>query len=160
VDRNGSEIVHAAASTGASCKPRESSDPRPAGGTHWGYPIARLDWRWSEIDLLGIRRVRQIFASELQTGGLGDLVEAEKDIDPDVVGNGPVTAHHHLGTTRMHDLPSHGVVDRDCRLQGSSLVYVAGGSVFPTCGGANPTLTVVALTIRLADRLKRAMSAR
>ena len=70
----------------------------------------------------------------------------------------PETAHHLLGTTRMHDLPRHGVVDRVCRVHGSSSVYVAGASVFPTGGYANPTLTVVALAIRLADELKRIMS--
>ena len=67
-------------------------------------------------------------------------------------------ADHHLGTTRMHDHPAHGVVDGNCRLHGVSSVYVAGGSVFPTGGYANPTLTVVALAIRLADELKRAIS--
>jgi choline dehydrogenase-like flavoprotein len=124
-----------------------------------GYQIARLDWRWSEIDLLSIRRVREIFASELRASGVGDLVKPEDDIIGGTMGNvTPVTAHHHLGTTRMHDDPRHGVVDRDCRLHGSSSVYVAGASVFPTGGYANPTLTVVALAIRLADELKRAMS--
>ena len=124
-----------------------------------GYRSARLDWRWSESDLVSIRRVREIFASELRAGGLGDLVNAEDDIICGTMGNvAPVTAHHHLGTTRMHDDPRHGVVDRDCRLHGSSSVYLAGGSVFPTGGYANPTLTVVALAVRLADELKRAMS--
>jgi choline dehydrogenase-like flavoprotein len=50
------------------------------------------------------------------------------------------------------------VVDRDGRIHGSSSVYVAGGSVFPTGGYANPTLTVVALAMRLTDELRRAMS--
>jgi choline dehydrogenase-like flavoprotein len=122
-----------------------------------GYRTARLDWQWSEIDLLSIRRARQVFASELRASGLGDLVEAEDDIILGAVGNAPETAHHHLGTTRMHDDPRQGVVDRDCRLHGSSSVYVAGGSVFPTGGYANPTLTVVALAMRLADQLKHAM---
>ena len=58
------------------------------------------------------------------------------------------------GTTRMHDSPRHGVVDRDCRVHGIGNLYVAGSSVFPTCGYANPTLTIIALSIRLADHLK------
>ena len=69
----------------------------------------------------------------------------------------PTAAHHLLGTTRMHDLPRHGVVDRTCRVHGSSCVYVAGASVFTTAGSANPTLTVVALAIRLADELRRTL---
>jgi choline dehydrogenase-like flavoprotein len=124
-----------------------------------GYRIAHLYWRWSEIDLLSIRRVRQIFAAELRASGLADLVQAEDDIFPRSEGNAsPSTNAHFLGTTRMHDLPRHGVVDRACRVHGSSSVYVAGSSVLPTGGYANPTLTVVALAIRLADELKRTLS--
>ncbi len=69
----------------------------------------------------------------------------------------PSTSHHLLGTTRMHDDPRHGVVDRACRVHGSSSVYVAGSSVFTTGGFANPTLTVVALALRLADELRRVL---
>ncbi len=125
-----------------------------------GYRIAHLYWRWSEIDLLSIRRAGQILASELRASGVADVVEEEDDIFPRGEGAprpGPGTSHHLLGTTRMHDLPRHGVVDRDGRVHGSSSVYVAGSSVFPTGGNANPTLTVVALAIRLADELRRVL---
>jgi choline dehydrogenase-like flavoprotein len=125
-----------------------------------GFRIAHLYWRWSNIDLLSIRRARQIFASELRASGLAEFVQAEDDIYPrGADGVSPGSVAHLLGTTRMHDLPRHGVVDRACRVHGSSSVYVAGASVFPTGGYANPTLTVVALAIRLADELKRTMSA-
>ncbi len=125
-----------------------------------GYRIAHLYWRWSEIDLLSIRRARQILVSELRASGLADLVQEEDGIFPRGEGalRSPGTSHHLLGTTRMHDLPRHGVVDRACRVHGSSSVYVAGPSVFPTGGYANPTLTVVALAIRLADELRRVLS--
>jgi choline dehydrogenase-like flavoprotein len=62
-------------------------------------------------------------------------------------------AHHHLGTTRMHRDPRRGVVDPDGRVHGTANVFVVGSSVFPTGGYANPTLTVVALALRLADHL-------
>jgi choline dehydrogenase-like flavoprotein len=58
----------------------------------------------------------------------------------------------------MHDDPHQGVVDANCRVHGTSNVYVAGSSVFPTAGYANPTLTIVALSIRLADHLKAAFA--
>ena len=58
-------------------------------------------------------------------------------------------ASHHMGTTRMHDDPKRGVVDATCRIHGMANLYVAGSSVFPTGGFANPTLTIVALAIRL-----------
>ena len=61
---------------------------------------------------------------------------------------------HHMGTTRMHDDPRQGVVDRNSKVHGVDNLYVAGSSVFPTSGAANPTLTLVALTLRLADHLK------
>ena len=61
---------------------------------------------------------------------------------------------HHMGTTRMSDDPTRGVVNRDCCVHGVSNLYVAGSSVFPTSGYANPTLTLLALALRLADHLK------
>jgi choline dehydrogenase-like flavoprotein len=64
------------------------------------------------------------------------------------------TCHHHMGTTRMHDDPRQGVVDRHCAVHGLSNFYITGSSVFPTGGRANPTITIVALAIRLADHLK------
>ncbi len=126
----------------------------------FGYRIAYLSWRWSEIDLLSIRRAGQIFTSELRASCLAELIQQEDDLFPQgqQAPRPPSTAHHLLGTTRMHDVPRHGVVDRACRVHGSSSVYVAGASVFPTAGFANPTLTVVALAIRLADELRRTLS--
>jgi choline dehydrogenase-like flavoprotein len=65
---------------------------------------------------------------------------------------------HTMGTTRMSDNPKHGVADRDCGVHGVAGLYIAGGSVFPTCGHANPTLMILALAVRLADHLKRSVS--
>ena len=59
-----------------------------------------------------------------------------------------------MGTTRMHVDPAHGVVDADCRVHGMDNLHVAGSSVFPTGGYANPTFTIAALALRLADKLK------
>ena len=62
---------------------------------------------------------------------------------------------HHMGTTRMHDSPREGVVDRDCKVHGISNLYVGGSSVFPTVGANFPTITIAALTLRLAGHLMR-----
>ena len=62
--------------------------------------------------------------------------------------------HHHTGTTRMGTDPRTSVVDADCRVHGVSNLFMAGSSVFPTVGSANPTATICALAIRLADHLK------
>ena len=134
------------------------SDRRDA----FGYPIARLYWRWSEIDLLSIRRVGQILASSLQAADVAEFVRDEIALYPvgERAPRTPSTVHHLLGTTRMHDQPRHGVVDHDCKVHGSPSVYVAGGSVFTTGGNANPTLTVVALALRMAEQLKRQLDTR
>jgi choline dehydrogenase-like flavoprotein len=66
--------------------------------------------------------------------------------------------NHHLGTTRMHDDPKRGVVDADSKVHGVGNLYVAGSSVFPTYGSSNPTMNLVALTLRLGDHLKKVMA--
>jgi choline dehydrogenase-like flavoprotein len=60
----------------------------------------------------------------------------------------------------MHADPRQGVVDPSCRVHGVRDLYVTGGSVFPTSGAANPTLTVVALAMRLADSLRQLLADR
>ncbi|HKU55059.1 MAG TPA: GMC family oxidoreductase [Rhizomicrobium sp.] len=65
--------------------------------------------------------------------------------------------NHHMGTTRMSDDPKQGVVDADSLVHGVSNLFVAGSSVFPTYGASNPTLNLIALTLRLADHLKKVM---
>lgn len=66
----------------------------------------------------------------------------------------PTWGHHHIGTTRIATTPERGSVDVDCRVFGTTNLFVAGSSVFPTGGCANPTFTIVALAIRLADHLR------
>lgn len=73
------------------------------------------------------------------------------------LAGGPVVwrpAWHHLGTTRMADDPRHGVVDRDCRVHGVDNLWIAGSSVFPIGGYVNPTVTIVALALRLGEHLE------
>jgi choline dehydrogenase-like flavoprotein len=106
--------------------------------------------------------VAQQLDSELADAGAG-AVKSETwlddpscawDIDP-LIGNHPIGGYHHIGTTRMHADPRHGVVDENGRVHSAPNLYVAGSSVFPTSGWANPTLTILALTLRLADHLNR-----
>ena len=79
-----------------------------------------------------------------------EWVTADDSSWPEDLGWG----HHHMGTTRMNASPRFGVVDSDCAVHGVEGLYVAGSSVFPTGGYVNPTLTIVALAIRLADHLR------
>jgi len=120
-----------------------------------GMPRIQLEWRLSDIDQRSLRRSFEILARELGRAGLGRLQLLLSEFAPDWpedLGGG----RHHMGTTRMSDDPKRGVVDRNARVHGVSNLFVAGSSVFPTSGAVGPTLTLVALAIRLADRLKQA----
>jgi choline dehydrogenase-like flavoprotein len=111
-------------------------------------PTAVLHWRWRSLDQQNLVRIHAIVAAELERHGLGH-VEVGAGAPPDP------NAHHHMGTTRMHRDPRHGVVDEHARVHGISNLFVTGSSVFPTSGFANPTLTVVALALRLAEHLDK-----
>lgn len=67
-------------------------------------------------------------------------------------------SYHHMGTTRMSNNPKQGVVNEHSQVHGINNLYIAGSSVFPTGGLSNPTLTIVALSVRLADHIKERMS--
>lgn len=129
-----------------------------------GVPLANLDWRMSAIDKASARGLGEVLGSELQRLGLGRLVMEDWVLDGGVdwpadatVGNHPYGGYHHMGTTRMSVDPRHGVVDADCRVHGYRNLYIAGSSVFPTGGWANPTLTIMALAFRLAEHLRASM---
>jgi choline dehydrogenase-like flavoprotein len=116
-----------------------------------GMNKVSLDWRLTEQDLDSLRKAQQILNNALDLPA-GHLEESISALTANVTG-----ASHHIGTTRMHRDPKFGVVDEMCRVHGVSNLYIAGSSVFPTSGFAPPTLTIVALAIRLADCLKRSM---
>jgi choline dehydrogenase-like flavoprotein len=112
----------------------------------------RLDWRLSETDKLSLNRILHALAEEFGAQGLGRVRLTLSDD-----GNWPeevLGGYHHMGTTRMADSPEHGVVDANCRVHGVANLYIAGSSVFTTGGASNPTLTIVALALRLADHVR------
>jgi choline dehydrogenase-like flavoprotein len=117
-----------------------------------GLNCIKLDWRLTSLDKYTMIRSQQILAEELARYGLGkmqlDLSEDEA-LWQDLRGS-----YHHMGTTRMSTNPKQGVVDENCQVYGMGNLYVAGSSVFPTSGLSNPTLTIIALALRLADHLK------
>lgn len=122
-----------------------------------GMNRATVDWRLSSIDRDGILKAHQLIAAEVRRSGFGHM-KIEMEIDEAELLPGACGGSHHMGTTRMHDNPRRGVVDANCRIHGLHNIYVAGSSVFPTAGYANPTLTLVALAIRLADHLRQVMA--
>lgn len=117
-----------------------------------GQPKIKLDWKISEFDKQSTIRTQEIVQEELRRAGLGrSYVLMNKNSFSRRGFNG---GWHHMGTTRMNSDTRQGVVDADSRVHEISNLYIAGPSVFPTGGQANPVLTIVALTVRLADHIK------
>ena len=102
-------------------------------------------------DFLNADTTLRILGRSLIDQGRGRLRVINSRIYRDFTGGG-----HLMGTTRMGTNPSTSVVDRDCRVHGYRNLFIASSSVFPTTGYANPTLTIVALALRLADTLVKA----
>jgi choline dehydrogenase-like flavoprotein len=118
----------------------------------FGRPVASLSWRLGEQERHTMRVLQESLDAALRRQGLGRVEGLLGDEHPPRTLRGE---WHQMGTTRMATDPRQGVVDADCRVHGLSNLYVAGASVFPTVGYANPTLTIVALSYRLAAHLKR-----
>lgn len=140
-------------------------------------PESRVSLSTSQIDRLGMRRTTvnwqlgrkvqrtldrtlALVAEDLEKGGIADVT-----LDPAIEG-GDWPPHlekegtwHHMGTTRMHDSPKQGVVDRNCKVHGISNLFIAGSSVFPTAGANFPTITIVALTFRLSEHIAKELNA-
>ncbi|MCW2866831.1 MAG: oxidoreductase [Marmoricola sp.] len=113
----------------------------------FGQRRAQLDWRVSAADLDNVDRWMERLDRACQADGRSVVVHRADWRDH--VEGGP----HHSGTTRMSADPRTGVVDADCRVHSVDNLFVAGSSVFPTGGYANPTYPLVALALRLADHL-------
>ncbi|GAA4432678.1 GMC family oxidoreductase [Pontibacter saemangeumensis] len=122
-----------------------------------GMPRVVLDWQLLPLEKRSIYKLYQLIGQQIGMAGIGrvrvqDWLQEENDTNwPDTLGGG----WHHMGTTRMHDDPKQGVVDADCKVHGIRNLYMAGSSCFTTGGAANPTLSLVALSLRLSDHLKQ-----
>ena len=111
----------------------------------FGDPVPHMNLAFSDVDLRTHRRAREIMQELLQAAAVKNITQDK--LSPYSFGA------HHMGTCRMSDDPDHGVVDRDCRVHGVSNLYVVGGSVFPSAGALQPSLTIAALALRMADHL-------
>ncbi len=120
-----------------------------------GLRRTRLDWRMGEQDRRTMEVMGRTLGEEFGRLGLGRVRLEDWLLATDGSWTGDVVeSSHHMGTTRMATMPQRGVVDEHCRVHGVENLHVAGSSVFPTGGHVNPTLTIVALALRLADTLK------
>lgn len=124
-----------------------------------GVPKTKLNWELTELDKNSIRRIYQLLGQQVGIAGLGrvrlnEFLRDENDTSwPSDLNAG----WHHMGTTRMSENPKKGVVDSNCQIHGISNLYIAGSGCFTTSGAPNPTLTLVALSLRLSDYVKGEM---
>jgi choline dehydrogenase-like flavoprotein len=140
-------------------EPIPNRDSRVTLGTEkdqLGMYKVRLDWRLTEADrrnwIISVDSVvtamkKQNFIFLDPTKDLGEFWDANIQ-----------WCWHHMGTTRMDPDPAKGVVDANCRVHGIDNLFVAGSSIFPTAGSDTPTLTIVALALRLSSHLKSVLS--
>ena len=121
-----------------------------------GMPRASLNWVLTPLEKHSIRKIYELIGQQVGREGVGrvklmEYLQDEKDNAwPDFAGGG----WHHMGTTRMSSDPKTGVVDADCKVHGIANLHIAGASCYATASSPNPTLTLVALSLRLSDKIK------
>ena len=122
----------------------------------FGLRRIRVDWRLGAADRASLRTSTLNLAEELGRMKIGRVKLADWLVDDAAPWPQPIWAGcHHMGTTRMSRDPALGVVNADCRVHDVENLYVAGSSVFPTGGYVPPTLTLIAMALRLADHLDK-----
>lgn len=123
-----------------------------------GMPRVRVDWRLGDLVRRTFDRTFALLADELRQTGVAQ-VELDEPLEQRAWPAALEGTWHHMGTTRMHDRPQEGVVDRNCKVHGVRNLFVAGSSVFPTVGANLPTITIAALAFRLARHLAQTLQA-
>lgn len=118
-----------------------------------GMLRTRVDWRYSDIDIVSVDKMLALMASEFKRCGVGELTYDPSTLAEDLTMYGAYGGHH-IGTARMGTDARTSVVNADGRLHDVGNLYVASAATFPTSSQANPTLTIVALALRLAAHLK------
>lgn len=117
-----------------------------------GNPLAKVKWSLSTLDKKSLFALHTVLKAELEESDIADFTSPV--LDNTETFSSIKDASHHMGTTRMGVNPIYSVVNEDCRVHGIENLFIAGSSVFPTSGHANPTATIIALTVRLADYIK------
>lgn len=123
-----------------------------------GVPLLKVNWgKVSKLEKNTLINSTKIIARELGSLNVG-RVKFQKKLNSNEISkiNDPI--NHHIGTTRMSSSPRDGVVDRNCKVFGISNLYIAGSSVFTTSSIVNPTYTIIALSLRLGDYIKKKLA--
>lgn len=119
-----------------------------------GAPALKIDFRFTERDFESVVRAHELLDADLQAAGAGRLkMHHDREGSIAAVRKMALDGYHQLGGAIMSDDPKAGVVDKNCRAHGVENLFVVSGAVLPTGSQANPTLTIVALALRLAEWL-------
>jgi choline dehydrogenase-like flavoprotein len=127
-----------------------------------GVPRSSLHWELGSLEKRSIRKINELIGESCGRSGIARvrlleyLEDEQNDSWPSFTGGG----WHHMGTTRMSEDPKTGVVDANCKVHGIQNLFMAGSSCYATAGAPNPTLTLIALTLRLSDHIKVRMRGR
>ena len=124
-----------------------------------GMRKIKFNWNLTTLDKSSIFKNLKLFGEEMARLGYGRL-KMNKIYSEFIDGWGSNTGGgaHHMCTTKMSDNIKKGVVDSNCKLFKTSNFFIAGSSVFPSGGSVNPTLSIVALSIRLSKHLKKLLT--
>ena len=123
-----------------------------------GMQKIKVDWRYCPADIESLRGTLDLMAQEFELSGTGKFEYQSETLEEDLIRFGAYGGHH-IGTARMGRDPRSSVVNLDCRVHSVDNLYVAGSAVFPTSSQANPTLTLVALALRLGGSLAHRLDA-
>ena len=120
-----------------------------------GVPYANLHWEFTELERKSMKKIIEIIGCQIGISDLGRVKLTEYLWDENDNSTNKLTGGmHHMGTTKMSNNPKTGVVDANCKIHGIANLFVAGSACFPTAGVSNPTLAIVALSLRLSDHIK------
>ncbi|ARV20394.1 6'''-hydroxyparomomycin C oxidase [Curvibacter sp. AEP1-3] len=117
-----------------------------------GMPRVKVDWRYSPEDIETVRKTLRAISEEFSNSGVGTFEFDERTLESDLLRFGAYGGHH-VGTARMGLDPKTSVVDANCFVHGVANLSVASSAVFPTSSQANPTLAIVAISLRLANHI-------
>ena len=115
----------------------------------FGMPRVKVDWRYTPGDVRAMERALEVVKQEIERSGCGRFEYDTATVEQEIVRYGAYGGHQ-IGTARMGADPLTSVVDGDCKVHGVENLHIASSAVFPTSSQANPTLTIVALALRLA----------
>jgi choline dehydrogenase-like flavoprotein len=130
----------------------------PAAVDHWGIPVLRFHWKWSEHEYRQVKHMQETFRVLIATmGGEVFAPMPTREQGYGIAAGGTII--HELGGVRMGDDPKSSVVNRWCQAHDCKNLFVADGGPFVSQADKNPTWTILALAMRtseyIADQMRK-----